>query len=109
MYLVQPVIKNPLHHKIYNQFLFQSGQVRAAAIDVLENEPFDLSRSPLRDAPNLIVTPHAAWYSDQSLKVNCCLTIVKKLMNRLVTPKCVLDRARLWFSNILYTRVATRN
>jgi len=45
-----------------------SGQVKAAAIDVLAKEPFDLSTSPLRDAPNLTVTPHSSWYSDQSLK-----------------------------------------
>jgi phosphoglycerate dehydrogenase-like enzyme len=23
--------------------------------------------SPLRDAPNLLLTPHAAWYSDASI------------------------------------------
>jgi len=46
----------------------KSGQVKAAAVDVLKSEPFDLGSSPLRDAPNLVVTPHAAWYSDQSQK-----------------------------------------
>ena len=30
------------------------------------NEPFSYSASPLRDAPNVIITPHAAWYSEQS-------------------------------------------
>lgn len=46
----------------------KSGQVRAAAIDVLSSELFDFQKSPLRDSPNLYVTPHSAWYSDQSLK-----------------------------------------
>ena len=30
------------------------------------NEPFSYASSPLRDAPNLLVTPHAAWYSNKS-------------------------------------------
>jgi len=49
---------------------FQTGHIKSAALDVLQSEPFDLSRSPLRDAPNLIVTPHASWYSEQALKVS---------------------------------------
>jgi C-terminal binding protein len=46
----------------------KTGQIKAAAVDVLSKEPFDLSSSPLRDAPNLTITPHSSWYSDQSLK-----------------------------------------
>jgi len=46
----------------------KTGHIKSAALDVLQSEPFDLSRSPLRDAPNLIVTPHASWYSEQALK-----------------------------------------
>ena len=53
--------------------LVKTGQVKAAAIDVLKAEPFDLNTSPLRDAPNLVVTPHASWYSDQSQKVSWLL------------------------------------
>ncbi|XP_022664782.1 C-terminal-binding protein-like isoform X1 [Varroa jacobsoni] len=49
----------------------KDGRIRAAALDVHENEPFNaISGSypagPLKDAPNLICTPHAAWYSDAS-------------------------------------------
>jgi len=44
----------------------KDGRIRAAALDVLETEPFDLQSSPLKDAPNLIVTPHASWYSDST-------------------------------------------
>ncbi|KAI2798105.1 C-terminal-binding protein 1 [Blomia tropicalis] len=40
----------------------KDGRIRAAALDVHENEPF----TALLDAPNLICTPHAAWYSDAS-------------------------------------------
>ena len=33
---------------------------------MFEHEPLSAS-SPLRDAPNVILTPHAAWYSPESL------------------------------------------
>lgn len=45
----------------------KDGRVRAAALDVHENEPFVLSQSPLKDSPNLICTPHSSFYSEQSL------------------------------------------
>ncbi|XP_038046361.1 C-terminal-binding protein 1-like isoform X3 [Patiria miniata] len=41
-------------------------RIRAAALDVHENEPFTFSMGPLKDVPNLICTPHSAWYSEQS-------------------------------------------
>jgi D-3-phosphoglycerate dehydrogenase / 2-oxoglutarate reductase len=41
----------------------ENGQVAAAALDVLEDEPApDLTR-PLFRRPNLLLTPHLAWYS----------------------------------------------
>jgi phosphoglycerate dehydrogenase-like enzyme len=43
-----------------------SGQVAAAALDVFEEEPLPAG-SPLRDAPGVLLTPHAAWYSPDSL------------------------------------------
>ena len=44
----------------------KDNRIRAAALDVHENEPYNImtSASPLKDAPNLIVTPHAAFYSE---------------------------------------------
>jgi len=45
----------------------KDGRVRAAALDVHENEPFVLSQSPLKETPNLICTPHSSFYSEQSL------------------------------------------
>lgn len=44
-----------------------SGQLRSAALDVFEAEPLPLD-SPLRDCPNLILTPHAAWYSTSAIE-----------------------------------------
>ena len=63
----------------------KDGRIRAAALDVHENEPYNVfqgeaiqlfqpiesrlietasSTGPLKDVPNLICTPHAAFYSD---------------------------------------------
>lgn len=45
----------------------KDGRIRAAALDVHEQEPFTLSSSPLKDCPNVLCTPHSAFYSDQSI------------------------------------------
>jgi D-3-phosphoglycerate dehydrogenase len=42
-----------------------AGHLSAAALDVFETEPLPLD-SPLRSAPNLVLSPHIAWYSTQS-------------------------------------------
>lgn len=47
-------------------FALRSGAIAGAALDVFEEEPLSL-QSPLRSAPNLLLTPHAAFYSDDSL------------------------------------------
>ncbi|MDX3924507.1 MAG: C-terminal binding protein [Shinella sp.] len=44
-----------------------TGQLSAAGLDVFEQEP-PPAGSPLRYAPNLLMTPHAAFYSDASVK-----------------------------------------
>lgn len=44
----------------------KQGRIRAAALDVHENEPCNVFQGPLKDAPNLLCTPHAAFYSDAS-------------------------------------------
>ncbi|MPC20555.1 C-terminal-binding protein [Portunus trituberculatus] len=44
----------------------KEGRIRAAALDVHENEPYNPFQGPLKEAPNLICTPHAAYYSDAS-------------------------------------------
>ena len=42
-----------------------TGQLAAAALDVLPVEP-PTAEAPVPQAPNLIVTPHAAWYSREA-------------------------------------------
>ncbi|MCJ8738839.1 hypothetical protein PDJAM_G00040460 [Pangasius djambal] len=44
----------------------KEGRIRGAALDVHENEPFSFAQGPLKDAPNLVCTPHTAWYSEQA-------------------------------------------
>jgi len=66
----------------------KDNRIRAAAIDVHESEPHNLmgSNSPLREAPNLIVTPHAAFYSDASaieLREMAATEIRRAILNRI--------------------------
>lgn len=43
-----------------------SGQIGAAALDVFQSEPLP-ETSPLRTAPNCLLSPHAAWYSEAAI------------------------------------------
>ncbi|MCC5983563.1 MAG: C-terminal binding protein [Rhodobacteraceae bacterium] len=44
----------------------QGGVIAGAALDVFHTEPLPAA-SPLRGAPNLLLTPHAAWYSEAAI------------------------------------------
>ncbi|SLN64449.1 C-terminal binding protein [Roseisalinus antarcticus] len=44
----------------------QDGQIAGAALDVFADEPLS-DDSPLRNAPGLLLTPHAAWYSEAAI------------------------------------------
>jgi D-3-phosphoglycerate dehydrogenase len=58
-----------------------SGKLAGAAIDVVTQEPPDLNR-PLFRHPNLLVTPHMAWYSEEAaLELN---------------RKCAEEAVRFW-------------
>jgi C-terminal binding protein len=44
----------------------KDGRIAGAALDVQCVEPFKLKGSPFEGVPNLILTPHAGWYSKES-------------------------------------------
>ncbi|CAH2097157.1 unnamed protein product [Euphydryas editha] len=69
----------------------KQGRIRAAALDVHENEPFNVfQQGPLKDAPNVLCTPHAAFYSDasaQELREMAASEIRRAIVGRI--PDCL--------------------
>ena len=45
----------------------RAGRIAGAALDVLEREPMPTD-DPLLGLPNCLVTPHAAWYSEEAFR-----------------------------------------
>lgn len=68
-----------------------AGQLAGAALDVQQQEPPDLSRPPFND-PRVIVTPHAAFFSRESvtdLRRRVAEQVVERLHGRV--PKFVVN------------------
>ncbi|XP_050506495.1 C-terminal-binding protein isoform X6 [Diabrotica virgifera virgifera] len=68
----------------------KQGRIRAAALDVHENEPYNVYTGPLKECPNLLCTPHAAFYSDASateLREMAASEIRRAIMGRI--PECL--------------------
>lgn len=73
-----------------------TGRVGAAALDVFEVEPLP-AHAALRDAPNVLLTPHAAWYSPEALEdlpVHAAENLVRFLSGEPVAAIVNPDRSR---------------
>lgn len=63
----------------------RKGEIAGAAMDVLEVEPID-SDDPLLELPNIIITPHTSWYSEEAfveLKTKVAQEVVRVLKGQL--------------------------
>lgn len=58
--------RGPIVHLAAVTAALQSGTIAAAGLDVFETEPLPKS-SPLYAMPNVILTPHSAYYSESSI------------------------------------------
>lgn len=59
----------------------QMGKLAGAALDVFEQEPLPADH-PIRNAPNTILHPHAAWYSEEAmvqLQINAAEEVARAL------------------------------
>uniref|UniRef100_A0A8D2EHY3 C-terminal-binding protein 2 n=1 Tax=Theropithecus gelada TaxID=9565 RepID=A0A8D2EHY3_THEGE len=63
-FLVNAVRGGLVDRKAFAQSL-KEGRIQGAALEVNVLEPFSFAQSPLKDAPNLICTPHTACKSQQ--------------------------------------------
>jgi D-3-phosphoglycerate dehydrogenase len=69
----------------------RKGTIAGAGLDVFEEEPLALNH-PLRACTNLLITPHVAWYSEQSirrLQRMAAEEVVRPLMGQDVRNKVV--------------------
>jgi D-3-phosphoglycerate dehydrogenase len=74
----------------------QQGKIRGAALDVMENEPADFE-NPLFSCKNLIVTPHAAFYSEEAMaevRTRAAEAVVQLLCNGKL-PTSIVNRELL--------------
>jgi len=74
----------------------QEGWIAGAGLDVMVEEPLSLA-NPLLSVPNLILTPHAAWYSERSVQVlieNGMADVARVLQGK--RPKNLVNPQVLW-------------
>lgn len=70
----------------------RAGQIAGAAIDVTETEPISRD-SPLLGLENCIVTPHAAWYSEEAASALQRLAAEEAVrLLRGESPRCPVNR-----------------
>lgn len=60
----------------------QSGHIAGAALDVVESEPYNARTNPLAKFPNVIITPHVAWFALQTLAEPCPSTLAAGIRTR---------------------------
>jgi D-3-phosphoglycerate dehydrogenase len=78
----------------------ESGQLGGAALDVVYPEPLPLA-SPLYRHPNVILTPHAAYYSERSVEIirdetlRAAVDVLRGYRPKVVANPAVLDRVAL--------------
>lgn len=76
------------------------GRLAAAGLDVVHPEPLPRS-SPLYDLPNVILTPHDAYYSEQSVvqvrkdTLDAALCALRGMLPRVVANPAVLGKTTL--------------
>jgi D-3-phosphoglycerate dehydrogenase len=69
----------------------RAGSIRAAGIDVFEHEP--PVGSPLLGLPNVVLSPHAAAYTEEAMiaaNIQAATTIVNYMRGRLPEPDCIV-------------------
>lgn len=79
--------RGPIIDEVSLADALSKGLIAGAALDVTEEEPVDKA-SPLINMDNVIITPHSAWYSEESmieLRTKAALNIVHVLKGEL-TP-----------------------
>jgi D-3-phosphoglycerate dehydrogenase len=73
----------------------KKGWIAGAALDVMEKEPPSQDH-PLRSLENCIITPHCAWYTEQSqkaLRLKACAEVIRVLRGGI--PKNLVNKAAL--------------
>jgi len=67
----QPLIINCARGEVVDTdalvWALQNGKVSGAGLDVLEDESIVKTPHPLKECPNVTITPHSAWYSEAAI------------------------------------------